>query len=256
MSKDMQIYVRFEYEVFGDGVHKDIVGLNFGECLPSTTMERALNCVDYITSRGLRNLQNTRDNHTFLNNCVGSLNNHTVAHDMTAQAGESIAKSVLRGSKITQASDFNYLFFDKMEGEGGKLLIDVSLVGNDLNSGIKYAFLSEDMNKIMSASEYMSEQDPNWKKFDLLNRERQKACNTAVTKIEYNCALMTKDEIKDFVCYDYVGDKMRVREVEKNRKPWQPKLDKVETQETYAQMTHLGLASKGKNIDDPWGDAR
>jgi hypothetical protein len=67
---------------------------------------------------------------------------------------------------------------------------------------------------------------------------------------------MTKDEVKDFVCYDYVGDKLRVKEVEKNRKPWQPKPDRMEKQETYAQMTHLGLASLEKTPDDGWGDGR
>lgn len=248
MSNRTQIFVRFENEVFDGEVHRDLIAMNFDNCLASTTIERARNGLAYIYDTGVSKL-NAGQSSIFINGCEMSFNSFTKNHDMTAKRSTNLSTEYAKERIHNKDIDLNAFLFTDQASDGGKLFVDVSLDGT-----IKYAFLDEANEQVMSASQYMSWQEPDWNKFSLLNRGTQSKCKDAVLRIEHNIPLMTKEEVADFINHDYMGER------EKERALAEKSFSKISTKSTknlsYEQMVMLPKGKVDKGYDDVWGDGR
>lgn len=98
---------------------------------------------------------------------------------------------------------FNDFVFYHQDNNDGKLLIDI-------NDGvIKYAFLDYDINleSIMDGEGYMRwNSSPEWRESEYLDEEDVKACEDNICYIDEHAMLMTKEEVEEFLNYNYVAD--------------------------------------------------
>ena len=96
--------------------------------------------------------------------------------------------------------DFNDVVFIQQDNNDGKLFVDI------LENGvIKYAFLdcNCDMENIMSAAKYMDWDSKDWRNSEYIDNEQKKQCEDNLKTIEEIATLMTKEEIEDFINFDY-----------------------------------------------------
>lgn len=96
--------------------------------------------------------------------------------------------------------DFNEYVFKMQDNNNGKLFIDIC---SDI---IKYAFLDRDANpdNIMDGETYMCWDDDNmWRQSHYLSGLEVKTCEDNIKFITENATLMTKDEILEFISYNY-----------------------------------------------------
>lgn len=98
---------------------------------------------------------------------------------------------------------FNDFVFKSQDNNDGKLFVDISETGI-----IKYAFLDYECNTehIMSASQYMDWNSKEWKQSEYIDNEQKMLCEKNLKKIDKMAILMTKEEIEDFINYDYELD--------------------------------------------------
>lgn len=102
-------------------------------------------------------------------------------------------------------SNFRNAVFFEQSNNDGRLFIDIQ------NDVIKYAFVDRKFNKIMTAEEYVAwNYADDWKEKYV---EYGSITKEDVEQFEANCkalsemaVLMTQDEVKAFVDYDYTGD--------------------------------------------------
>lgn len=104
-------------------------------------------------------------------------------------------------------SDFNGYIFNQ-DNNDGKLLVDVSKDGT-----IKYAFLdrNNDLNKIMNAAEYM-EWDVGSDFHERYAEEMKQALMNNIDWLDKNATMMTREEVQQFLEYDYMYPKLCVEE--------------------------------------------
>lgn len=96
--------------------------------------------------------------------------------------------------------DFNDVVFIQQDNNDGKLFVDILE-----NGAIKYAFLdcNCDMKNIMSAAKYMDWDSKDWRNSEYIDNEQKKQCEDNLKTIEEMATLMTKEEIEDFINFDY-----------------------------------------------------
>ena len=100
--------------------------------------------------------------------------------------------------------NFNDYVFMMQDNNDGKLLIDIR------SDGVKYAFLDRDANldNIMDGEAYMCwDDEENWRENQYLSEEAVKTCEDNIKYISENATLMTKEEVIEFITYDYVEEK-------------------------------------------------
>ena len=108
--------------------------------------------------------------------------------------------SDLIGEWIEQfADDFkaNSYIFNHGENNDGTLFIDVNE-----NSEVKFCFTDSKLN-ILSPEEYMNWDDPTWQNSTYLSKENVEICENNIKFINENATLMTKDELQEYINYDY-----------------------------------------------------
>ena len=96
--------------------------------------------------------------------------------------------------------NFNNFVFKWQDNNNGKLFIDVYKNENI----IKYAFTDGyDMDKCMSAAQYMNWDHKGWRQSKYISSEQKQICEKNIRKIPKMAQLMTKEELDDFINYDY-----------------------------------------------------
>lgn len=101
--------------------------------------------------------------------------------------------------------NFNNAVFCRQDNNDGKLIIDIK------DGVFKYAFLDSaaDSNNIMSAEQYMvwdHSHYENWKEAEYLLKNGEVAfCEANFPEIEKLATLMTKEEVEEFLSFDYKG---------------------------------------------------
>lgn len=99
--------------------------------------------------------------------------------------------------------DFNDYVFKMQDNNDGKLLVDIQ------KDKVKYAFLdySADSDNIMNGEDYMVWNDnKDWRKSEYITKEGIKACEENITEISKMAELMTKEEVEEFINYNYVEE--------------------------------------------------
>ena len=104
-------------------------------------------------------------------------------------------------------AEFKDYVFMSQDNNDGKLFVDIQ------DDGIKYCFLDSTSNtdNIMDAAAYMTWNhlnhiEPDWTKSKYITLEQKEKCRKNIITISEMAALMTKEEIEDFINYDYLGD--------------------------------------------------
>lgn len=97
---------------------------------------------------------------------------------------------------------FNDYVFKMQDNNDGKLLVDIS------ENVIKYAFLDEEANSdhIMDGEAYMCwNEGEKWREKQHLSKEDVKTCEENIRFISEHATLMTKEEVEEFISYNYSG---------------------------------------------------
>lgn len=99
-----------------------------------------------------------------------------------------------------QEDNFNEFVFRMQDNNDGKLFVDIFE-----NGIIKYAFLDCKCNTdhIMNATQYMDWDNKDWRQSEYIEDEQKKLCEENIKKIGEMAVLMTKEEVEDFISYDY-----------------------------------------------------
>ncbi|MBP3800714.1 MAG: hypothetical protein J6I85_01590 [Clostridia bacterium] len=90
----------------------------------------------------------------------------------------------------------DYIFVDTANNDG-KLFIDVLKDGT-----IKYCFTDYNL-KILTPTKYMNWDFENWENSEQLDKEDVEICKNNMKYIKENAVQMTKDELQEFIDYDY-----------------------------------------------------
>lgn len=97
------------------------------------------------------------------------------------------------------ADDFkaNSYIFCHGENNDGRLFIDVNE-----NAEIKFCFTDSELN-ILTPEEYMNWDYPTWRNSKFLSKENLQICENNIKFINQNAKLMTKEELQEFINFDY-----------------------------------------------------
>ncbi len=100
-------------------------------------------------------------------------------------------------------NNFNDIVFEHQVTNDGNLFIDISEDGT-----IKYAFLDNEFNleHIMDVRQYMAWDCEAWENSEYIDDEQKKRCKENMSKIENMAVLMSKEEVEDYINYDYLGE--------------------------------------------------
>lgn len=96
--------------------------------------------------------------------------------------------------------NFNDFVFRMQGNNDGKLFVDISEDGT-----LKYAFLDCecDTGHLMNARQYMDWNDKEWKQSKFIDDEQKVLCEENLKEIDKMAILMIKEEVEDFINYDY-----------------------------------------------------
>lgn len=101
---------------------------------------------------------------------------------------------------IEQFADSNYAnheIFITQDNNDGKLFVDVTNDGT-----VKYCFTDYDLN-ILSPEQYMDWDYKGWKENKYLSADDVGKCEENINFLNENAVLMTKEELQEFINYDY-----------------------------------------------------
>ncbi len=90
----------------------------------------------------------------------------------------------------------DYIFVDTANNDG-KLFIDVQKDGT-----IKYCFTDYNL-KILTPTKYMNWDFEGWENSEQLDKDDVEICKNNIKYIKENAIQMTKDELQEFIDYDY-----------------------------------------------------
>lgn len=113
----------------------------------------------------------------------------------------ALSQDIIEEWKADFSEDnFNDFVFKLQGNNDGKLFVDISEDGI-----IKYVFLDYecDTDHIMSARQYMNWNDKGWKQSEYIDDEPKVLCEENLKEIDKMAVLMTKEEVEDFINYDY-----------------------------------------------------
>lgn len=178
MGQRSQIYVRYDKKI----VVANYYGWNYGERMIS----RARHGIEYVFRSG-NYMEKEKLSRIF-----------DVNFDMKDVA---ISGDIREEWKhYFQDENFNDFVFRLQDNNDGKLLVDITTDGI-----IKYAFLDYNCNtdNIMNAEQYMDWDSKGWEQSKYIDSEQKELCRCNLQKINEMAILMTKEEVEDFVNYDY-----------------------------------------------------
>lgn len=118
-------------------------------------------------------------------------------------------------------NDFNAAVFFAQDNNNGKLLIDIK------DGVLKYAFLNgdADLEHIMSAEEYMAweyNEYENWRECEHIKENGEVVfCEANFPEIEKLAILMTKEEVEEFLSFDYKSVIQKPYETQKREKEYE-----------------------------------
>ncbi len=226
MGQRSQIYVRFNKENGQKGLIANYYGWNFGERMISRA-RWGIECIkehfeicskpSYWLSVKRNKVYLSRIFDTNFDMCdvaISSdiikelLNSYNVSIDsecIKSDLDEALKKENL--NETTASEEFKDYVFMSQDNNDGKLFVDIQ------DDGIKYCFLDSTSNtdNIMDAAAYMTWNhlnhiEPDWTKSKYITLEQKEKCRKNIITISEMAALMTKEEIEDFINYDYLGD--------------------------------------------------
>lgn len=93
--------------------------------------------------------------------------------------------------------DANEYIFNCIGNNDGKLFIDITKDGE-----IKYCFTDYNM-KILTPTKYMNWDIPEWQNSKYLSEDEIEICKNNIKYLTKNAKLMTKEELEEFINYDY-----------------------------------------------------
>lgn len=123
-------------------------------------------------------------------------------------------------------SQSEYIFINTGNNDG-KLFIDV-----DSNGKIKICFTDYDLN-ILSPEKYMDWDYEGWQNSEHLSKEDVETCKKNIDYINQNVKFMTKEELDDFINFDYskqieeLAEKLGIK-LEKSHNEIQQETDKIQ----------------------------
>lgn len=134
-----------------------------------------------------------------------SLDSDTVKEDFQAALAKEAKENQIEYRLARQV--FLEDVITKHDNNDGKLLVDIQ------DSGIKYCFLDSDadIDNIMDAATYMvwdyqTCKEPDWTKDEYIAPDQKEKCRNNIEAIGEMAQLMTKEEVEDFINYDYLND--------------------------------------------------
>ncbi len=193
MGQRSQIYVRYNTGN-GKGLIANYYGWNYGERMISRArwgIERIMASLEYALY--YRNKSNVIQlSRVFDTNF--EMHDYQISCDIVKEWEEEFPDE-----------NFNDYVFHKQHNNDGKLLVDI---GNGI---VKYAFLDcdADSSNIMDAEAYMcwnNRMGNMWRQSEYLSQETASVCEKNIAAISAMAQLMTKEEVEEFVSYDYLGD--------------------------------------------------
>lgn len=192
MGQRSQIYIRYN---MGDkkGLIANYYGWNYGERMIS----RAKWGINYIIN--CLNLSYYNPNfYTDKDNSIKLSRIFDTNFDMLDVA---ISCDIIKEYKEYYADEnFNDSVFLGQDNNDGKLFVDIC------SDCVKYAFLNRDadFDNIMDGEAYMCwDYNNDWRKNKYLSKDEVKTCEENIKFINDNAILMTKEELIDFIEYDY-----------------------------------------------------
>lgn len=102
-------------------------------------------------------------------------------------------------NELGEGCTFSDYVFRQQDNNDGQLYIDID------GGNIKYAFLTNEFNldKIMTATQYMDWNKPEWEKSQYITDEQKVLCSDNLKAIPKIAELMTRDELEEFINADY-----------------------------------------------------
>ena len=187
MGQRSQIYVRY---------HKKLIVTNYYQW---NYGERMISCarygIEYIKENYLKYKEWIFDDTSYVRKLSRIFDTNFDMKDV------AISQDVIEEWKEDfQEDNFNEFVFRMQDNNDGKLFVDISKDGI-----IKYVFLDCECNTdhIMNATQYMDWDSTDWKQSEYIEDEQKKLCEKNLKKIEKMAVLMTKEEVEDFINYDY-----------------------------------------------------
>lgn len=187
MGQRSQIYVRYNKRL----VIANYYQWNYGERMIS----RARYGIEYINENYLEYKEWIFDDISYMKrlSCIFDVNfdmkDVAISQDIIGEWKEQFSEE-----------DFNDFVFKMQENNNGKLFVDICEDGK-----IKYAFLDCECNidNIMNAISYMNWDNEGWKQSEYIEDEQKILCEKNLKKIEEMAVLMTKEDVEDFINYNY-----------------------------------------------------
>lgn len=107
--------------------------------------------------------------------------------------------------ELFQGENFREHVFQKQDNNNGKLFVDIC------DDSVRYAFMDSEANSdnIMDGEAYMRwdcGNGENWRKRESLSEDEIRTCEENIKFISENATLMSKEEVEEFINYDYMAD--------------------------------------------------
>lgn len=187
MGQRSQIYVRYNKKL----VVANYYQWNYGERMIS----RARHGIEYIKD-------NLLEYRNFIFNDPFQMERLSRIFDTNFDMKDvQISTNIIEEWKDQFLDDnFNDVVFWWQDNNDGRLFVDIVEDGT-----IKYAFLDYDcdVKNIMNATQYMEWDSEDWGNSEHIDDEQKKQCEDNLKTIEEMATLMTKEEIEDFINFDY-----------------------------------------------------
>ena len=191
MGQRSQIYVRYNKKL----VVANYYQWNYGERMIS----RARHGIEYIKD-------NLLEYRNFIFNDPFQMERLSRIFDTNFDMKDvQISTNIIEEWKDQFLDDnFNDVVFWWQDNNDGRLFVDIVEDGT-----IKYAFLDYDcdVKNIMNATQYMEWDSEDWGNSEHIDDEQKKQCEDNLKTIEEMATLMTKEEIEDFINFDYGYEK-------------------------------------------------
>lgn len=192
MGQRSQIYVRYNKGENRKGLIANYYGWNYGERMIS----RARAGIEHICNKIKYEWYFTcKDNVTKLSRMLDT--------NFDMQDLQISCNILEEYFELFSEDDFNKIVFKEQDNNDGKLLIDIC------NDAVKYAFLDRDadVDSIMDAEAYMQwNVGTDWRTKEHLASHDVHICEENIKFISEHGTLMTKEEVEEFINYNYMND--------------------------------------------------
>lgn len=194
MGQRSQIYVRYNKGDNKKGLIANYYGWNYGERMIS----RARHGIEYI-------LDIVKKGYTWYFTDNFNITKISRIFDVNFDMQDvAISSDIIKEWKDDFSDeDFTEFVFKLQDNNDGKLIVDVC------EDTVKYAFLDRNASSdnIMDGEAYMCWNDCNeWRESEYLSKKDVRTCENNIKFLTKNVKLMTKEEVEEFINYDYLKD--------------------------------------------------